>query len=100
VLVAFIGLVIAFSEGFFSGLNTWVGDLCGFAAALLWASTTVLIRATGLARTSATKTLFYQLAVSAAVLPVASLVLGESGVSAITPAVVACCPACCSCRSR
>jgi drug/metabolite transporter (DMT)-like permease len=27
VLVAFAGLVLAFSEGFFSGINTWVGDL-------------------------------------------------------------------------
>jgi drug/metabolite transporter (DMT)-like permease len=89
VLVAFAGLVIAFSEGFWSGLNTWAGDLCGLAAAVLWASTTVLIRATRLARASATKTLFYQLAVSAALLPAASLLLGESGVSAVTPLVVA-----------
>jgi drug/metabolite transporter (DMT)-like permease len=57
VLVAFAGLVLAFSEGFFSGINTWVGDLCGLVAAFLWASTTVLIRATSLARASATKTL-------------------------------------------
>jgi len=27
VLVAFVGLVLAFSEGFSSGMNTWVGDL-------------------------------------------------------------------------
>ena len=89
VLVAFAGLVLAFSEGFFSGMNTWVGDLCGLVAAVFWASTTVLIRATGLARTSATKTLFYQLAVSAVVLPISSLILGEKGVSAVTPLVIA-----------
>jgi len=51
--------------------------LCGVIAAVLWASTTVLIRATRLSRSTATKTLFYQLAVSAVVLPAASLVLGR-----------------------
>ena len=89
VLVAFIGLVVAFAEGFSSNLNTFWGDLCGVIAALLWASTTVLIRATSLARATATKTLFYQLAVSAAVLPVASLALGEQGVVTVTPLVLA-----------
>jgi drug/metabolite transporter (DMT)-like permease len=89
VLVAFAGLVLAFSEGFLSSANTWVGDLCGLVAAFLWASTTVLIRATSLARTSATKTLFYQLAVSAVVLPVASFLLGERGVTGVTPLVIA-----------
>ena len=58
-------------------------------AALLWAATTVVIRATRLARATATKTLFYQLAVSALALPLASLLLGEKGVSAVTPLVAA-----------
>jgi drug/metabolite transporter (DMT)-like permease len=89
VLVSFAGLVLAFSEGFSSGTNTWVGDLCGLIAALLWASTTVLIRATRLARASATKTLFYQLGLSALVLPLASVLLGEKGVSAVNGLVLA-----------
>ena len=89
VAVAFAGLVLAFSEGFSSGLHTWIGDLCGLVAAALWAATTVLIRATSLARAAASKTLFYQLAVSALVLPVASLLIGESGVSSVTPLVLA-----------
>jgi drug/metabolite transporter (DMT)-like permease len=89
VALAFGGLVLAFAEGFFSGQNTWLGDLCGLVAAVLWAATTVLIRASRLARASATKTLFYQLAVSALVLPVSSLLLGERGVSAVTPLVLA-----------
>ncbi len=45
---------------------------CGVLAALLWAATTVLIRATRLASASAEKTLLYQLAISAALLPLAS----------------------------
>jgi len=89
VLVAFIGLVLAFAEGFSSNLNTFWGDLCGVIAALLWASTTVLIRASGLARASATKTLFYQLGVSAVILPLASLLLGEKGITAVNGLVVA-----------
>lgn len=45
------------------------------AAAISWAATTVLIRASSLARVSATKVLFYQLATSAALmLPLSALV--------------------------
>jgi drug/metabolite transporter (DMT)-like permease len=89
VLLAFAGLFIAFAEGFFSGRQTWVGDLYGLIAAVLWASTTVLIRATRLGRATATKTLFYQLAVSALVLPLASLALGEPGVISLSATAVA-----------
>jgi drug/metabolite transporter (DMT)-like permease len=89
VLVAFLGLALAFAEGFYSEMNTWTGDLCGFAAALLWAATTVLIRASRLARASATKTLAYQLGVSAVVLLLASWLLGEKGVSAVNGPVLA-----------
>jgi drug/metabolite transporter (DMT)-like permease len=89
VALAFAGIVLAFAEGFGTGVGTWLGDLCGVIAALLWAATTVVIRATRLARATATKTLFYQLAVSALVLPFASLLLGEKGVAAVTPLVVA-----------
>ena len=89
VALAFGGLVLAFAEGFSAGRgSTWIGDLCGLLAAILWAATTVLIRATSLARVSAAKTLFYQLAVSALVLPLASWVMGESGVVSITPLVL------------
>jgi drug/metabolite transporter (DMT)-like permease len=87
--LAFAGLVLAFAEGFSSGHNTWLGDLCGLAAAMLWAATTVLIRATSLARVSAAKTLLYQLAVSALVLPIASWLMGETGVTGINSLVLA-----------
>jgi drug/metabolite transporter (DMT)-like permease len=89
VFVSFGGLVLAFSEGFSSEKATWVGDLCGVIAALLWAATTVLIRTTRLAAAAPAKTLFYQLAVSFIVLLGSSFLLGEKGVVAITPAVVA-----------
>ena len=81
VLLAFAGVFLAFAEGFRSaGGTTALGDLFGVIAAVLWAATTVLIRASALARISATRTLFYQLVVSAVVLLVASRLLGEPGV--------------------
>jgi drug/metabolite transporter (DMT)-like permease len=83
VLLSFCGVALAFWEGFDARGNTWVGDLCGVIAAALWAATTVLIRATSLARVTATKTLFYQLGVSALMLPLASLAMGEKGIIAI-----------------
>jgi len=89
VLVAFGGVVLAFWEGFNAGASTWLGDLFGVIGAALWAATTVLIRASGLARITATKTLFYQLAVSAVLLLVASIAMGEKGVVALTPFAIA-----------
>jgi drug/metabolite transporter (DMT)-like permease len=89
VLVAFGGIVLAFGDGLAAERDTLLGDACGVAAALLWAATTVLIRATRLGSSTATKVLFYQLAVSAAVLPLASWMLGEPGVVALTPTALA-----------
>ena len=88
-LLAFGGIVVAFADGLVGGrAATFVGDLCGVLAATLWAATTVVIRATRLARASATKTLGYQLGVSALLLPLASLALGEPGVMRMTPLAV------------
>jgi len=86
VLAAFGGIVAAFAEGFTSAKGeTLAGDLAGVIAAFLWAATTVLIRATRLGHAPATKTLFYQLAVSALVLPAVSVALGEPGLVRFTP---------------
>ena len=90
VLVSFGGILLAFSEGFFAEReSTWLGDLFGVCAALSWAATTVVVRGSALARASATKTLLYQLAVASAILLVGSKLLGEPGVIAVTPWVVA-----------
>jgi drug/metabolite transporter (DMT)-like permease len=86
VLVAFGGVVLAF---FNTGQSTLIGDLCGVAAAFFWSATTVLIRATRLAQATATKTLFYQLGVSAALLPVVSYLFKEPGITFLTPLAVA-----------
>jgi len=90
VLLAFAGVALAFPQGWRSeGQATWVGDLCGLVAAALWAATTVLIRATRLARASAAKTLFYQLAFSAAALPLASAALDEPGIVSLSALALA-----------
>ena len=47
------------------------------AAGTLWGLTTLVIRASSMATVSAERTLFYQVAVTAAVAPVLSLLLGE-----------------------
>ncbi len=89
VALAFGGIVVAFGEGFATGRSTLLGDAFGVAAAVGWAATTVVIRATKLTRISATKVLFYQLAVSAALLPLVSLALREPGIIALTPVTIA-----------
>ncbi len=90
VLLAFAGVALAFGDGFLAARGaTLLGDLCGVIAAALWGATTVLIRATGLARASAAKTLFYQLAVSAPLLLAVSFLLGEEGIVAFTPLALA-----------
>ncbi len=75
VVLAFVGLVLAFADRTAGG-SFW-GDLCGVLAALFWSATTVVIRATGLARVSATKVLLYQLAVSAVIMFPLSWLVGE-----------------------
>lgn len=87
--VAFAGIALAFGEAFAAARGSLLGDFFGVVAAVLWAATTVLIRATGLARVSAAKTLFYQLAVSAPLLLAASLLMGEAGVVSLTPFALA-----------
>ena len=90
VLLAFLGVALAFADGFSTAQgSTLIGDAFGVIAAALWAATTVVIRSTRLTSASATKTLFYQLGISALVLPLASLAAGEPGIIALTPKVVA-----------
>ena len=90
VAIAFAGIVAAFADGLGAGdRETLLGDACGVLAALLWAATTVLIRATRLASASAEKTLLYQLAISAALLPLASVAIGEPGIVRLDTVTVA-----------
>ncbi len=87
---AFAGILAAFGESL--GLPTksqLLGDGMLILAAVLWAATTLVIKGSRLAKVSPAKTLFYQLAGSALVLPCVSLALGEPGIIAATPLVLA-----------
>lgn len=79
VLLAFGGLVTAFADRAVGG--SLLGDGMGVLAALFWAATTVVIRATALARVSATKVLLYQLLISALIMLPLSFALGERSVA-------------------
>ncbi|HEX9463828.1 MAG TPA: DMT family transporter [Alphaproteobacteria bacterium] len=86
---AFAGVALAFSGGLSLPTNRQlIGDSMALGAGVLWGATTVLVKATRLARIAPAKTLFYQLAVSAAFLPAVAWALGEPGIFAPTPLVV------------
>ena len=95
ILVAFAGIALAFADGFLHGhgaqgstLKGVAGDALGVLGGITWAATTVVVRATRLACTSASKTLFYQLTVSAVVLLALALGLGQARVETVTPLAV------------
>lgn len=102
--VAFAGMALAFADGFtrhapasaadstHSMLAGVAGDALGVLAGIAWAATTVVVRATTLAHTSASKTLFYQLAVSAVVLLGLAVGAGQArfeAIASITPLTLA-----------
>lgn len=76
---AFAAVVFALRDGLVSGggERQWMGDLMALAAGMFWGLTTVVIRASSLTRVSPEKLLFYQVAVSAVVLPALSFQMGE-----------------------
>jgi drug/metabolite transporter (DMT)-like permease len=77
-LLSFGGIVIAFGvPGPASGPRQLLGDTMLIGAALAWAATTLIIKASPLSRISAEKTLLYQLAVSAPLLALAAAIFGE-----------------------
>lgn len=87
---AFCGLAIALGEGLTgkAGEGDIVGDIFCIIAGFAWAATTILIRTTTLRFISAEKVLFYQLAVSAPLMIVASLIAGEGSATFSDPRVV------------
>ena len=86
--LAFTGILVLFGESLLQPAGTaWIGDLMMTCAAIMWAATTLGIKATVLSRAAPEKTLLYQLGVSALILPMVSLALGEPGVFAPTAQV-------------
>lgn len=88
---AFAGVLIAFSESLrFPTYRMLIGDVMLAIAAVLWGAVTVMIKAGPLVRIGHSKTLLYQLGVSAIVLPAASLCMGEEGIKFMTPLIALC----------
>jgi drug/metabolite transporter (DMT)-like permease len=88
---AFAGIAVAFRESLsFPTYRMLIGDIMLVGAAVLWGATTVLVKASPLVRIEPGKTLLYQLAVSAVVLPLGSLVMNEPGIVLTTPLIVGC----------
>jgi drug/metabolite transporter (DMT)-like permease len=75
--LAFSGVAFALRDSLAAG-GSWLGDVLSLAAGALWGLTTVVLRTTALSRVSAEKLLFYQVGVSAVVLPLAALAMGET----------------------
>jgi drug/metabolite transporter (DMT)-like permease len=86
-LAAFGGLVLVFSGGQAGHEAHLVGDVLCVLGAVAWGSVTLLIKVTKLAHIRAEKILFYQLAVSALLLPPLAFMLGEHLPTALPSAV-------------
>ncbi len=77
-LLSFAGMIIAFGVPMpASDPHQLLGDLMLVGAAAAWAATTLLIKASPLARISPEKTLLYQLVVSAPLLGLGALIFRE-----------------------
>lgn len=90
------GIAVAFADGFArpaaggaSALAGLAGDALGVLGGVMWAATTVVVRSTSLAHASASKTLFYQLTVSSAVLLGLAVVTRQTTFANVTPLAVA-----------
>ncbi|THB75939.1 MAG: DMT family transporter [Desulfobacteraceae bacterium] len=83
-VLAFCGIIAAFHESLsLPTRQMLLGDSMLLAAAVIWGATTVVIKASPLARIAPSKTLLYQLGCSAVLLPLASVILKEPGIGAL-----------------
>lgn len=90
--LSFAGIALAFADGLTapaSGAVTWVGDVLGILAGAFWGITTVVVRASRLADARPSKTLLYQLVVSAIALLAMAVFTGNGHWPRITPLAAA-----------
>jgi drug/metabolite transporter (DMT)-like permease len=79
-ILAFVGLCIALGENLWgaSPMGATLGaDVLAVLAGLFWGFTTVIIRSSGMTAWPVERVLFYQVATSAVMLPIASWAIGE-----------------------
>jgi drug/metabolite transporter (DMT)-like permease len=89
-LMAFIGMIVAFGvPAPPTEPHQLIGDLMMAAAALCWAATTLVIKASPLARVSPEKTLLYQIVVCVPIVALGALVFGERMTGLPSPVALA-----------
>jgi drug/metabolite transporter (DMT)-like permease len=77
-LLAFVGMIVAFGvPAPASSPQQLIGDLMMATAALAWAATTLVIKASALARVSPEKTLLYQIVVCVPIVALGAAAFGE-----------------------
>jgi drug/metabolite transporter (DMT)-like permease len=77
-VLAFVGMIVAFGvPAPASSPHQLLGDLMMAVAALVWAATTLVIKASSLARVSPEKTLLYQIVVCVPMVAIGALAFGE-----------------------
>lgn len=79
-LTAFFGIAAIFVVPDSTQGYSLEGDLLGLAAGAVWGFTTVVVRGSRLTDASATKTIFYQLAVAGVTMPLVAALMGKSAV--------------------
>ena len=88
---AFLGVVTAFSESIGNPRSTMIlGDAMLLLAAVFWAAATIMVKASPLSRIRASSVLLYQLVVSAVLLPLGAVLLGQTEITQATPLIVGC----------
>jgi drug/metabolite transporter (DMT)-like permease len=88
-LAAFAGLALAFAEGMTGAdASTLRGDLLCLVGGIMWGLITVLMKTTSLGQIAPERGVLYQLAVSALLLPVLSLAVGETGITALSAPII------------
>jgi drug/metabolite transporter (DMT)-like permease len=87
--LAFAGLCVAVADGLtLPTARVLLGDLLELGAAALWAATILVVKRRADLPITPVQTLFYQLAVSAPFLLACAWVLGEPGITGLTPIVI------------
>jgi drug/metabolite transporter (DMT)-like permease len=88
---AFLGIVVAFSESVGQPQSKMIiGDTMLLLAAGFWAAATILVKASPLHSISASSVLLYQLVVSAIMLPLGAMLLGQTEMVNVTPLILGC----------
>jgi drug/metabolite transporter (DMT)-like permease len=88
---AFLGVVTAFSESMGNPQSTMImGDTMLLLAAFFWAAATIMVKASSLSRIRASSVLLYQLVVSAVLLPLGAVLLGQTEITHAPPLILGC----------